>query len=248
MPKDRILTTQTLPYSPWAARPGTLRTPGWFGKRPRVGLAMFVLGSLVLGVLAYNVSIEGPLLRWDALVAEQLHAAAVRGSPSMIEFLDWGFFAGKPLIIIISAILCLYFLYKRFWRELVSLAVGVGGAASLWYVLSRYFDRVRPATQMGTIVTDPSFPSGHSATAVVCYGLLAYLLLPHIRSKTGKWAVILGGVLIVFYIGFSRLFLNAHYLTDVIAGLALGVAWGGLVFTLVEKLFQGGEKKHVRAK
>lgn len=248
MSKDRILTNQSLPYSAPTAGRYSFRLPGSFGRHPVAGFSMFVLGSLVLGVLAYNVSIEGPLLRWDGLVAEQFHAAAVRGSPAMIEFLDWGFFAGKPLIIIISAVLCLYFLYKRFWRELISVAVGVGGAGSLWFILSRTFGRVRPPTQMGTIVTDPSFPSGHSATAVVCYGLLAYLLLPHIKSKGGRWAVILGAVLMIFYIGFSRLYLTAHYLTDVIAGYALGIAWAGLVFTLIERLFQGGKKKNVRAK
>ena len=248
MPKERILTSPTFRYSPQGPGFGSFRSPGWFGKRPEVGITMFVLGSLVFGVLAYNVSIEGPLLRWDGMVAEQMHAAAVRGSTGMIEFMDWGFFAGKRMIIIISAVLCIYFLYKRYWRELVSLAVGVGGAGSLWFVLSRYFERVRPSTQMGTIVTDPSFPSGHSATALVCYGMLAYMLLPHIKSRAGKWAVVLGAALIVFYIAFSRLFLNAHYLTDVIAGLALGLAWGGLVFTLIERLFQGGKSKHVRAK
>ncbi|MGE5249021.1 MAG: phosphatase PAP2 family protein [Bacteroidota bacterium] len=248
MSKERFITTQAIPYSTRAANRGSFRLPGSFGRRPIVGLTMFVLGSLVLGVLAYNVSTEGPLLRWDELVAEQFHAAAVRGSPAMVEFLDWGFFAGKPLIIIISAVLCLYFLYKRFWRELVSVAVGVGGAGTLWFILTHSFGRVRPPTQMGTIVTDPSFPSGHTATAVVCYGLLAYLLLPHIKSRGGKWAVVVGTALIIFYIGFSRLFLNAHYLTDVIGGFALGIAWAGLVFTMIETLFQGGKKQHVRTK
>jgi membrane-associated phospholipid phosphatase len=39
------------------------------------------------------------------------------------------------------------------------------------------------------------------------------------------------------FIGFSRLYLGGHYLTDIIAGYALGLAWAGLVFTLIESLF-----------
>jgi hypothetical protein len=68
MSKECILTTQAFPYSTRTANRGSFRLPGSFGRRPIVGLTMFVLGNLLLGVLAYNVSTEGPLLRWAGLV------------------------------------------------------------------------------------------------------------------------------------------------------------------------------------
>jgi undecaprenyl-diphosphatase len=44
-------------------------------------------------------------------------------------------------------------------------------------------------------------------------------------------------VLIVLFVGYARLYLGGHYLTDLIAGYALGIAWAGLIYTLLEKYF-----------
>jgi undecaprenyl-diphosphatase len=56
-------------------------------------------------------------------------------------------------------------------------------------------------------------------------------------SQFWKWVVVIGALLIMAYIGFSRLFLGGHYLSDLIAGYALGIAWAGLVYTLIERTF-----------
>ncbi len=116
------------------------------------------------------------------------------------------------------------------------LLVGLGGGAILWYFLIGIFNRPRPAAQMGVVVTDPSFPSGHVITAVLAYGLLAYLFVPKMPSLFWKWVVVIASILTMLYIGFSRLFLGGHYLTDLLAGFALGIAWAGLVYTLIERI------------
>ncbi|MGE5248799.1 MAG: phosphatase PAP2 family protein [Bacteroidota bacterium] len=247
MAKDRILNPRIAPRTRTQG-PAALRSPGWFAKRPAVGLGMFVLGSLVFGALAYNVTAHGPLLRWDVPVLQELHARAVRSPDPVIEFFNASFFVGKGLVIIIAGLLSAYYLYKRYWRELALSVVGMGGVASLWFFFSRFFGRLRPPFQMGTIVTDPSFPSGHAATAVLCYGLLAYIWVPRISSILGKWLVTLASLLVMAYIGFGRLFLGAHYPSDIVAGYSLGIAWAGLVFTVIERLFQGGRKQHGDAK
>jgi undecaprenyl-diphosphatase len=71
--------------------------------------------------------------------------------------------------------------------------------------------------------------------AVTCYGLLAYLLLPRISSGFGKFMVIAISVLIVLFVGFSRIFVGGHYMTDAIAGYALGLAWAGIAYTTIER-------------
>jgi undecaprenyl-diphosphatase len=117
------------------------------------------------------------------------------------------------------------------------LLIGAGGGAIIWYFLIGVFDRVRPANQIGIAVTDPSFPSGHALSAVLCYGFLAYLFLPKMPSLFWKSIVGIAALLTMAFIGFSRVYLGGHYLTDVIAGYTLGLAWAGLVFTLIEILF-----------
>ena len=68
-----------------------------------------------------------------------------------------------------------------------------------------------------------SFPSGHTAIVVVFFGLLVYLLMPKIKSYLFKNTLVLGSILIILFVGFTRVYLNVHWLTDVIGGLALGM-------------------------
>jgi undecaprenyl-diphosphatase len=216
-----------------------LRTPGWLAKWPVIGVVMFLVGSLMFGAFAYNVWTKGPLLQWDVPLSKEFHNEAVKEPPRIIELLTFGFFVGKELVQVFTIILGLYFLHKRFWRELAMLIVGLGGGAIIWYFLIGIFNRHRPDEQIGIVVTDPSFPSGHVITAVLFYGLLAYFLVPKMPSLFWKWVLVIATILTILYIGFSRLFLGGHYLTDILAGYALGIAWAGLVYTLIERIAMG---------
>lgn len=213
-----------------------LRVPGWLAKWPMIGIVMILVGSLAFGALAYNVQTHGPLLKWDVPLTNELHSEAVRMPPRIIELWIFGFFVGKELVQVIAVILSLYFLHKRFWRELAMLLIGLGGGALLWYFLIGIFNRPRPLAQIGIVVSEPSFPSGHVITAVLAYGLLAYLFIPKMPSRFWKWVLVIVSLLTMLYIGFSRLILGGHYLTDLLAGYALGIAWAGLVYTLIEKI------------
>ena len=209
---------------------------------------MFLVGASLFGLLAFNVWTTGPLLQWDQPLNRQFHAQAVNAPARIIEFLVFGFFAGKELLLVIVFILSLYFLHKRFWPELTMLLIGAGGGATLWSLLIGVFDRVRPVDQVGIVVHDPSFPSGHAISAVLCYGLLAYLFTPKMPSLFWKWMLWMGAIFTMAFIGFSRLFLGGHYLTDILAGYALGLAWAGLAFTLIERLFLKRQESSAREK
>ena len=218
-----------------------LRSPGLFAKRPAIGLTMFLLGALVFGILAYYVDTKGPLIQWDLTTTKALQAAAKNIPPSLVEYVLFAFFVGKELVITIGTSLAIYFLYRRFWRELAMVLIGLGGGGLIWYLLSHYFDRPRPPNQLDVLVlTDPSFPSGLALSAVLCYGLLAYLLVPKMPSRFWKWVVVILLTLVIAFVGFSSLLLGAHYVTDVIAGYALGLAWAGLIYTLTERFFPEG--------
>ena len=82
--------------------------------------------------------------------------------------------------------------------------------------------------------------------SVVLFGLLAYLLVPKIRSAFGKGLVVAVAILIMLFIGFTRVFTAAHYLTDVLAGYAMGIAWSGAAYTLIEIYFQKRRSQNVK--
>ncbi len=236
MAKARTLTSRIQNNKLDTKASKDLRAPGLLAKWPIIGLLMVVVGGLMFGSLVYNVRLHGPLLQWDVPVTSTLHTEAVKTPSRFIEIMIFGFFVGKELIQVITVILILYFLHKRFRPELAMVLIGIGGGGLLWYFLSRFFERPRPAAQIGIVVSDPSFPSGHTITTVLCYGLLAYLLVPKMPSRFWKWFVIIVSLLVMAFVGFSRLFLGGHYLSDIIAGYALGIAWAGLVYTLIERI------------
>jgi undecaprenyl-diphosphatase len=70
-------------------------------------------------------------------------------------------------------------------------------------------------------------------------------LLPRIKSGFGKFIVIAISVLIVLFIGFSRVFVGGHYPTDAIAGFALGLAWAGVAYTTIERHYARRDKREI---
>lgn len=112
--------------------------------------------------------------------------------------------------------------------------VAVLGNGLLIKALKQAFGRVRPLNSEGFVLEHGfSFPSGHSSGAVVAYGMLAYLAL---RLLPTRWHLpsLLATLALAVTIGASRLFLGVHFASDVIAGLASGVAWLALCVTSIE--------------
>jgi undecaprenyl-diphosphatase len=232
------------------SRQSNLRTPGLLAKWPIIGLLMVLLGGISFGMFAVSLQTNGPLIQLDVPLANSIHAIALQSSPFIRDAMIFGFYLGEHIIVAIGVVLAVYFLYKRFWPELCMVVIAWAGEGSIWLVLSAYYNRARPIFDVPVWhqMTAPGFPSGHSISAVMCYGLLAYLLVPKIHARFGKAIVIVAALLVILYIGFSRIFVGDHYLSDVLAGYALGVAWSGFVYTLIELIVRKRMNGHVQEK
>ncbi len=111
-------------------------------------------------------------------------------------------------------------------RDVALVSFAVIGIAVLVPVLKAIYERSRP--DLGSPIDLPgsySFPSGHAATAVVLYGALGLLAAERATSRLRAVAffVVAGGVALA--IGSSRVILNVHFVSDVVAGFAVGLAW-----------------------
>ena len=159
----------------------------------------------------------------------------------------FGFYLGEHVIVAIGALLAVYFLFRRFWPEFWMVGIAWTGEGGIWLFLSQYYGRPRPIFDVAVWhqMTSPGFPSGHSISAVMCYGLIAYLLVPKIRSHAWKAACIFSMLLIILFIGYSRILVGDHYLSDVLAGYTLGLAWTGLVFTSIELIYKKRMNRNV---
>jgi membrane-associated phospholipid phosphatase len=218
---------------------GWLRSPDLLAKNQKIGWIMFIVGVLVFTLLAINLKANGPLLKVDTSVTNSLHNTALNVSKGMLNFIKLGWTFGNEGVMVLGGLMGLYFIIRRYWKELWMVAVGNIGGPLMFLALSHIFNRHRPsfAVPVSTTLTGPGFPSGHAVVAVTLYGLLAYLLIPTISSRFWKWVVIVFALLMMLFIGFSRLFVGGHYLTDVIAGYAVGVAWSGIVYMTIETYF-----------
>jgi membrane-associated phospholipid phosphatase len=212
-----------------AARPQWLQDR--FNPATRYGLrlTLFALATLValfpFLYLLLQVTSEGPLTRTDTEVAESLHSVA-QDSPWLVAAAKVISFLGVPAwfyVIIGSA--ALYFWRKGRRRIATYLVVTnlVGGALDTIVKLS--VNRPRPELENPSVEAfGKSFPSGHTMAATVGYGTLLLVFMPLIPRRWRVPAVVAYFVW-VSLTGLSRLSLGVHYVSDVLGGFALGLAW-----------------------
>ena len=124
--------------------------------------------------------------------------------------------------VIVVAVLALKM--KDKWGVLF-FVIAVGGGALLTTLLKNIFDRERPAVKAEIDAVGYSFPSGHSMGSLIFYGFVIFLV---IRTRQKPWiqgvSVIILATLIVL-IGISRIYLGAHFPSDVLAGYIAGTIW-----------------------
>src|SRR5690606_2482850 len=96
------------------------------------------------------------------------------------------------------------------------------GGGLLNSFLKHSFERERPEINPGIDAIGFSFPSGHAMGAMIFYGFIGYILIRSQRRKRIKLLLSVILILFIFLIGISRVYLQAHYITDVIAGYAAG--------------------------
>jgi membrane-associated phospholipid phosphatase len=122
--------------------------------------------------------------------------------------------------------LALLFAWKRWWPSLVTLIVAVPGGMLLNEWVKMLVHRQRPFVN-GPFVdwSGYSFASGHTIGATLLYGQLMVFILPSLKTRHWRLLSIFSAIALVFLVGFSRIALGAHFLSDVLAGMAFGITW-----------------------
>jgi membrane protein DedA with SNARE-associated domain/membrane-associated phospholipid phosphatase len=146
------------------------------------------------------------------------------GYPFVTSLFGWITTLGSTKIIGgLSLILLCYFLYRKRWRSAAIVVLSVGSTGFMLGIMKSFFMRVRPDNALWHISGDPSFPSGHAGMAAVFFVVIAYLYAPKIKSLIRRELYIVACVAAIVLIGLSRIVLNVHWASDVIAGWSLGI-------------------------
>ena len=196
-----------------------------YGLRLTLYAMAIVLVAVPFSTLVFQVMAGGPLTRLDGTVANRLNGA-VHGSPGLVRVLDVVSWLGKPLLLGVVVAIVGVFVFWRGRRRLalyLVVTVVVGGLVDS--AIKILVNRPRPvvdhpiATALGK-----SFPSGHAMSSTITYGAVFLALLPALTPALRR--VALGATIaLVLVIGCSRLLLGVHFLSDVVGGYILGLAW-----------------------
>ena len=183
-------------------------------------LALAVFVALAWAMLAHQ-----PLLDLDHALAAELHAHA-RTAGLAAGFLLLTHWHSTPGLLLMAAAAAGWLIWRQQARWLPVLLASVPGGMLLNVALKHGFQRTRPVFEDPVVLLHTySFPSGHALGAAVWYGWLGVYLASRCERPGARAAVWAGALGMAAAVGFSRVYLGAHFLSDVLAGWAEGIAW-----------------------
>jgi undecaprenyl-diphosphatase len=202
-------------------------------------VVLLALACAVFGALAVDLVRHGPVTAADASISAWFHAhgrpAATR---ALLAVTHWH---GTLGVLLMAAVAGLWLAWRRQWQWLALLAVSVPGGLVLNSLVKHAFHRARPHfdTPLVTLASS-SFPSGHTAGATVWWGFALVWFFAHEPRPARRAVATCVAVSLIVLTALSRVYLGAHYLSDVLAAAAEGTAWLALCFTVSHRAATGG--------
>lgn len=188
-----------------------------------LGLALSV-AALVFVALAEGVHDGEPIVRIDLALAHALHASSnSAGAAALRAFTHLG---SSPVLTVVAIVVAAALLRRRLRVLAVGWLIALAGGGLLNLALKSLFARPRPAFADPRAVAEGwSFPSGHAMGTFITFGMLSYLGILFVRTQRARLAILVFAVAWTVAMGFSRMYLGVHYLSDVLAGFAAGTVW-----------------------
>jgi membrane-associated phospholipid phosphatase len=200
---------------------------------------LFVTTPPILLQNSVALAVANPLAGPDHELAGWFHERLTPAFVAVLHaFTDFG--SGEWIGIIVS-VLVVFFAWKRWWPSLVTLIVAVPGGMLLNEWVKVLVHRQRPFLD-GPFVdwSGYSFASGHTIGATLLYGQLLLFILPCLKSRHWRLMSVFGAACLIALVGFSRIALGAHFLTDVLAAIFFGIIWLALCVVLGRPMHRGG--------
>ena len=202
----------------------------YLGLQLTTGAVMLMGASWLFGGIAEDVVHGDPLTLVDVQVAQWFHDHA---TPVVTRVMLAITHLHDPLPVTVAvAMLAGYLAWKRNWYWLICLSLTVPFGMLLNVLMKYPFHRTRPSFENPPLVLSSySFPSGHVAGATLFYGLVAAMLVARIEAWRWRVMIVLTAFALVLLVALTRMYLGVHYLSDVLAAFAEGVAWLALCLT-----------------
>lgn len=199
-------------------RTGRWATPTWLLAGILGLVAVTSAAGFLLAWIAPDASLDMGVTRW---VADER-------TDGLTTFFQVVTDIGDTItLLILSVVVGLVWRWRRGGWDGAEVLLGayLGGLA-IYSAVKRIVGRARPGGELAlNDVPGLAFPSGHTTGSAAVYTALVLLVVALVRREAMRWAIIAGAGVLVVLIAASRVYLGAHWLADVVAGLVVGVAW-----------------------
>ncbi len=133
-----------------------------------------------------------------------------------------GVIFSTSVLVAVILIVGLYHWIKKSKKDALFSVLTISFGAGMVFIIKEIVQRARPINMLIS-ETGFSFPSGHATMSIIFLGIMVYLTFKNTKSKNLEQTTTIISALLVLIIGFSRLIINVHWFTDILAGFALGV-------------------------
>jgi undecaprenyl-diphosphatase len=205
----------------------------YLGLHLTVGLSISIVLIWIFGNITEDFLTGEPFVAMDQWVVEKILYFRSPLATNVMEAVTQ--LGGIRFIAPGSIVVIAYLLLKRRFEMATVFAAAIGGGSLLNSVVKIIIHRPRPIGTTTLIAASGwSFPSSHATASVIFYGMTAYLLVHAVDSFRLKTFFVALAGFIVFIVGFSRIYLQVHYLSDVFAGYVGGLFWLSICITGIE--------------
>jgi undecaprenyl-diphosphatase len=202
------------------------------GLQLTAGLIALCVALVLFGVIAVSVATGNDLTQLDTGINVWLHVHKTKQLTQLFRLISK---LHSNLIVAVATLAVsayLWFRHLRYW--LITFISAVFGGMLLNVLLKNLFVRPRPHFDDSIrVLTTFSFPSGHTMLATVFYGALSAFVVSRLRGWLLRALAILLAMFMIVLVGFGRMYLGVHYLSDVLGAMAEGSAWLALCFLVV---------------
>lgn len=210
-----------------------LSPEGALGLHLTLGVCILTGAAWLFGAILEDVVTGDPLTMLDLRIAAWLHAHA---TPPLTRIMVFISYLGASAVTGAIAVVAGFALWRRHYPYLLlTLALAVPGGMLLNVLVKYAVHRPRPIFDHPLVaLATYSFPSGHAMAATVLYSMLATFVVWTSTDRRWRALAIAIAALLIAVVCASRVYLGVHYLSDVLGGVAEGVAWLALCLTAVE--------------
>lgn len=195
---------------------------------------IIVIGCLMLfSFIAFNVYKNNKFYS-DGVIYDFVYKYII--SDAMTPFIKFITCLGGTVGIIVVGLISMFVINDK--KNNISFSICLISSTIINNVIKLFFARARPNINPLMIENTYSFPSGHSMMSMILYGYLIYLLYNNFKNKKYRWLLISVFSVLILFIGFSRIYLGVHYVSDVIGGFVLGIAYLILYIDVSKKIIK----------